>query len=415
MRFQEPFGICQNYPVRVNQWHLEHDLKTISSMGVKWLRTEFDWRKIEPRKGELELEWFDGLVRMCSSMGIHLLPVVAYTPRWMAPRFNLPPDPERFAELVGTLVKRYHHHVKHWEVWNEANSYYFWIGDAKQYAALLTSASAAAKRADPDSKILMCGLADPALPSDDFLFEALSHMDERSLDILNLHAYPGVWNDRRVEHWPALLQSLKRRSEAAGFDKPIWITETGISSRKGDSLADSEQESYLTRAFASLLGSGVVERVFWYRFKDETAEEDYSHDGRFGLVAQGTAFGNMRLAYRGYSRLSRTLPGGMSSLSRAFVLDRPKAGFESYSNLIRTLGQDFELRSSKFDGTGGAVSLRVRSESVRILWEEASDGRPRVSLSGSPPGAGNQDGSAPARKPDRSETGQTAKSRTEVN
>jgi hypothetical protein len=359
-------------------------MRVISRMGVKWLRTEFDWRKLEPVRGQMRFEWFDTLVKLCASMRIRLVPVVTYTPKWMAPRFNMPPEPEPFANLVDALVRRYGHYIKHWEIWNEANSYFFWIGDAAQYATLLESASAAAKRADRESKILMCGLADPARPDTSFLFDVLNRTDGRSVDILNFHAYPGTWNSRMVEDWPSLLLGLKERMGEIGVDKPVWVTETGLSSHEGGSLEDSRQESYLIRAFASLLGSGVLERVFWYRLKDE-ASAGGSSEERFGLLSQDTILGSRKLVYRGYSRLSRTLPPGLGSLAGGVFRDRPKPAFKAYSALIRLLGQDFDCTSSRFDGGAGSVSLRLPEGPVRIFWDGRVDEPPQASVSGSAP------------------------------
>jgi hypothetical protein len=379
--------------VRINPWHLEHDLRVISRMGVKWLRTEFDWRKLEPVRGQMRFEWFDTLVKLCASMRVRLVPVVTYTPRWMAPRFNVPPEPEAFADLVDALVRRYGHYIKHWEIWNEANSYFFWIGDAAQYATLLGSASAAAKRADGESKILMCGLADPARPDMSFLFDVLKRTDGRSVDILNLHAYPGTWNGRMVEDWPSLLIGLKERLAEIGVDKPVWVTETGLSSPEGGSREDTRQESYLIRAFASLLGSGVLERVFWYRLKDEASAGVIPEGDRFGLLSQDTIFGGRRRVYRGYSRLSRTLPSGLGSLAGAVFRDRPKRAFKAYSALIRLLGQDFECTSSRFDGGAGSVSLLLPRGPVQIFWDGRADEPPQASVPGSAPftlGAGQR-------------------------
>jgi Beta-galactosidase/Glycosyl hydrolase catalytic core len=372
--------------VRVNPWHLEHDLRVIRRLGVRWLRTEFDWRKLEPVRGRMKFEWFDTLVKLCESMRIRLVPVVTYTPRWMAPRFNVPPEPEPFADLIEALVRRYGHYVKHWEIWNEANSYFFWMGDAAQYAGLLGSASAAAKRADGESKILMCGLADPARPDMDFLFDVLKRTDGRSVDILNLHAYPGTWNSRAVEDWPSLLTGLRERLVEIGVDKPLWVTETGLSSQEGSFLEDKRQESYLVRAFASLLGSGALERVFWYRLKDEASAGNGPEDDRFGLLTQDTIFGGRKRVYRGYSRLSRTLPSGLGSLAGGVFRDRPKGAFKAYSALIGLLGQDPDCTSSTFDGSGAcSVSLQLPAGPVRIFWDGRAGEIPQASVSGSEP------------------------------
>jgi hypothetical protein len=213
----------------------------------------------------------------------------------------------------------------------------------------------------------------------------LKRTDVHSVDVLNLHAYPGTWNSRRVEDWPPLLLSLKERLREIGVEKPVWVTETGLSSPEGGSREDTRQESYLIRAFASLLGSGVLEKVFWYRLKDEASAGEGPEGDRFGLLEQDTIFGGRRRVYRGYSRLSRTLPPGLGSLAGAVFRDRPKRAFKAYSALIRLLGQDFECTSSRFDSDAGSVLLRLHTGSVRIFWDGRAGELPQASDSGSEP------------------------------
>jgi hypothetical protein len=366
---------------------LAHDLETIRKLGVKWLRTEFDWRKIEPRQGQMSLQWFDALVELCAAKQINLVPVLVYSPKWAAPRFNFPPDPEHFSRFVGALVKRYCNYIKEWEIWNEANSYFFWVGDAKQYATLLTMASRAAKQADPSCKILMCGLADPANPSFTFLFDVLRYSEASCVDILNLHAYPGTWNSRRVEEWPHTLRVLSKELQEIGKSKPIWITETGLASpRKSSEKEDFGQSSYLVRAFASLLASEVVEKVFWYRLKDEKPSrqlgyQDDEREERFGLLNQSSLACGSRTAYRAYSRLSKTLPPRLGGVAGSFFVDRQKPAFNACATIVRTLGHEFETGASRFEGASASVSFQTPSNTIRISWND--DGYPDVSVSAS--------------------------------
>lgn len=382
MNLQEPFGICQNYPRQVSFWHLSHDLEIIRRMGVKWLRTDFDWRKIEPRRGLWKFRWHDALVRLCQIKGINLLPVLINSPKWAAPRFNFPPEEASlFSDFVKKVVKRYHHFIKHWEIWNEANSYFFWVGDPKQYASILTVASRSAKEIDPNAKILLCGLADPARPDPSFLFEVLLHVDENCLDIINLHAYPGTWNGRKIEEWPLFLKNLGRRLDEIGIRKPIWITETGLTSQDDNSnRRESMQASYLIKAFTSLLGSGEVEKVFWYRLKDE--KSPLNADERFGLLTQKTVAENSKLVNRAYSKLARTLPLSAGSLGNKFFIDSRKLAFRSYADLIRLLGNNIETGLSDFGDDVASVSFSNAVHSVRIYWKEDTKGFPLTSVSG---------------------------------
>lgn len=314
--------------------------------------------------------------------GINLVPVLLYSPKWLAPRFNFPPEEiSAFSNFVKRVVSRYHHFIKHWEVWNEANSYYFWVGDTGQYSSILAAASRSAKDVDPEAKILFCGLADPATPDLSFLFNVLRNVEEKCLDVINLHAYPGTWNRRKIEEWPSMLKTLVDRLGKSGVRKPIWITETGLSSQENNSkMRETMQASYLVRAFSSLLGSGEVQKVFWYRLKDEKRASDTEE--RFGLLVQNTMAEGSKLINRAYYKLARTLPLSVGSLGSKFFRDRRKLSFRSYTEFVQLLSNNFESDSSEFGNGSATVSFLTSKRSVKIHWKEGSTDFPRASILG---------------------------------
>jgi hypothetical protein len=335
-------------------------------MGVKWFRTIFDWRKIQPERGQFSFQWYDVLVQMAVERGINLVPVILHTPPWMSPKSNFPPsDLGAFSELMKTLVRRYRSYIKYWEIWNEANSYYFWVGDAYEYSKLLQSGYSAAKSVDPECKILMCGIADQEKNNQEFIFDVINYLGDRSFDIINFHVYPGTWNNRTIEEWPDLLQKYRSRLDGIGINVPIWVTETGFASSKPESV----QASYLIKAISSLLGSGLVERVFWYRMKDDRYDKRIRRDDAFGLFEQNSIVKGWPLAYRAFSKLLRTAPF-LYPLSNTFLVNRYKRAYRIHSMILRLMNQQFEI--GKSNTQKASYSFIGESKTIDVIWNPDS-------------------------------------------
>ena len=72
------------------------------------------------------------------------------------------------------------------------------------------------------------------------------------VDVVAAHGFPLDWNHWPIDEWPARMEDVRSVT-----DKPIWITEVGVSTFG----AEEVQEFGLQRT-AELL-SGRVERVHW--------------------------------------------------------------------------------------------------------------------------------------------------------
>ena len=130
---------------------------------MKLLRVSFGWDAIEEEKDEYNWHFWDEFVRMAvDEYGITLIPYVCYTPRWNATRQDdmefwrsVPQDIDEFGEFMGDLVNRYKDRIETWELWNEPDIEWYWMGDQESFARLLASGSAAVKRADPGATVVL--------------------------------------------------------------------------------------------------------------------------------------------------------------------------------------------------------------------------------------------------------------------
>ena len=86
-KVNNPFGVLEflhwSHPWNNNKYSKRVDLeKTISLMqsaGVGWVRVDFLWGDIEPKKGEFDFAKYDRIVELLKSKGIHILGILHYS------------------------------------------------------------------------------------------------------------------------------------------------------------------------------------------------------------------------------------------------------------------------------------------------------------------------------------------------
>jgi hypothetical protein len=113
--------------------------------GVESARVVFNWAQAQPEAGvEPDFSAIDAKVELAARNGIHLLPVVVYTPDWAArypARHGTPPVfPSDYAAFMTRLVQRYgpegtfwverpdvpRRPLRDWQIWNEPHFDFYW-------------------------------------------------------------------------------------------------------------------------------------------------------------------------------------------------------------------------------------------------------------------------------------------------
>jgi len=233
-------------------WKIEQTLAFAKEAGVRWVKLQFAWSRIEPRRGEFWEEaprtstWdrYDAIVDACEKHGLRVIACLDSAPAWARPAGSeaaaAPDDPALYGEFVATVVKRYRGRIQHYQIWSEPNLASAWGAQpsAVQYVELLRAAYASAKAADPNALILSAPLAPVATSSSgalcdlDYLQDLYSAGAASYFDILSAQAFAG---DRPPEDLPAadainfqrtrLLREVMERSGDVG--KAVWITGFG--------------------------------------------------------------------------------------------------------------------------------------------------------------------------------------------
>ena len=215
--------------------------------------------------------------------------------------------------------------------------------DPTGYANLLKVAYKAVKDADPTATVLNGGMAGNSMP---FLEEIVASGAGNTFDILAIHPYaiPDDLAKGRLESRPDVhkiveVELYKYRAflERHHYNRPIWVTELGWPA--GDWQLDAQaQADYLAQGYAEILATGLIERVFWYSFKDEGPGAGNS----WGLTAWGIGLTDLapkRPAFSAYATsaamLAAAIPKGRIQLGNYSTID----DFETAGAWTRTFNE----------------------------------------------------------------------------
>ena len=312
-----PFGMGIYLGQRWPSSEMEKPAAMARSMGIKWMRDEFNWGHVEPEKGKWNFERFDASVETATRNGISIFGLLCYWAPWAKPHTE--EGIRDYCSYVRRVVGRYKDRVKHWEIWNEPNIF-FWTGTIEQYAELLKAAYDAVKEADPEAKVIGCCTAGTDLNFIEKVFQ-LGGFDK--MDILSIHPY-------RYPHTPEesdYIGELKRADALVrkyGAPKEIWVTEIGWPTHVGaNGSSEKKQAAMIVRTYIQGIASGVMQKTFWYNYRNDGLDVNYN-EHNFGIIRRDhgpkpacVAFGTMTRCLEG-KRFVRALDPAQGVYAHVF-------------------------------------------------------------------------------------------------
>jgi beta-xylosidase len=143
-------------------------------------------------------------------------------------------------------------------LWNEPNNLSHWDfkidPNWKMFAEMVLAAVRAVRNINPDLKIVLGGIS-PIDPNFIRLLGGYGVLD--AIDVVAVHGFPLDWNHWSIHQWPQKIDEIR-----AVTDKPVWVSEAGVSS-----FGAEEVQVFGLEKTAELL-LPLAERVHWYSLFD---------------------------------------------------------------------------------------------------------------------------------------------------
>lgn len=311
-----------------------NDASYMKAGGIGSVRWPVNWALVQPTaKGGYDWSSVDPALEVAARRGLKFLPFLYGTPRWIAGKpTTLPVDSGRarkaWLAFVEAAVKRYgpggefwNEHapsqaavnyvpaisrptpIRTWQVWNEANFFYFaYPVSPSRYAKLLKLTYKEIKAEDPIAKVMLSGLfGDPdeggkkGMDATKFLDALYRVPGIRSyFDAVALHPYAFHVDD--LEELTEELREvvIDNRDPSAA----LYITEMGWGSQNDPQVVAFEQgiqgqARELRKSYAYLIANRHrlnLKGTYWYSWKDNPEYIACSFCDSVGLFRAGKGF-----------------------------------------------------------------------------------------------------------------------------
>lgn len=313
-------------------------LRAQAAAGVTLLRQTFDWSRIEVRRGQYELTYYDDYVLAAARAGIQVMPILfnppafrSSKPRLGAKRGTYPPKSNAaFGRFARAVVRRYGAkgslwkgsnaslrplHVRAWQVWNEPNIEVYWPSgpSGREYAAMVKVVGRAIRRADGRALVVAAGIPQSKLGVrfDRYVGDFLRARGRRYIDAFGVHPYGGT-AAQAIGRIRGVRRFLNRRGARR---VKLWVTEVGWATAGPPgpfTVGPDRQAEYATQLVTSLaaLRRPLKLRGFvFYSWRDATP---YPGGKDFWGLHAGllTIDGARKPAYEAFSAANRAIAGG---------------------------------------------------------------------------------------------------------
>lgn len=289
-----PLAADAGSPFGVNVHAPEHEqlrllLDRAAAAGIGWVRVDFVWAVVEPEPGVERWRIYDELVAAARARNLHVLALIGYTPAWATDGSAISGVPRRvsdWSDFCYRAASRYRGAIDSWEIWNEPNLPRFWSGSRTAYVErILEPAARAIHAANPDARVGGPALAHHVANGRDWhgwLFEVLREAGDE-LDFVTHHLYDLDDGARVLERlvgetrfgadptrWGEVEPSVREVLTRAGFDREVWLTETGwVTTRLDESRQATAYARFLDRWLTGVETPAWPAKTFFYELQDD--------------------------------------------------------------------------------------------------------------------------------------------------
>ncbi|HOV74632.1 MAG TPA: beta-galactosidase [Candidatus Hydrogenedentes bacterium] len=264
--------------------------------GVKWTREEFSWAGIERARGVFDFTFYDQVVNTALKHGISVYGLLSYWSTWT--KAYTEEGIDDFCVWARATVSHFKDRVKHWEIYNEPNIF-FWSGPKELYPVLVKKCYAAIKEADPEAIVLAISTAGVDRK---FIQQCLDA--QAPFDILTIHPYRARLNDAQF------VKEMRSTAELVN-GRPVWITEMGWSTHIGG-VDERAQAQLLARCYLAAVASGAIQNIGWYDFRND-GDDPFYFEANFGTLRTDLT---PKPAYRALATVCRTFDKGKPGMPK---------------------------------------------------------------------------------------------------
>jgi len=243
-----------------------------AALGASTIRLDIELSAVFANpNGPPDWTGLDQDIALARRYHLHVLADLTATPWYMTDcpagtpwdeTYKCPPaNPELWAQQAAEITTHTRGVIETFEIINEPDGAWAFLGTAQQYAAILAAAHDAIHRANPAARVVLGGLMDCGASGMTWLETVLDSLGAGALhafDIANVHIrVPTPAGAAATVHdWLIYLRHQ-------GFSGPLWVTETGypadpaFQTTPGYQQGTISQAEWMTRAVVDMLGAGA--------------------------------------------------------------------------------------------------------------------------------------------------------------
>ncbi len=310
--------------------------------GAEYVRVDVELHGIFGAADGDPPDWthLDRTIALARAHRVKVLGLIRGTPGWLStcrekPKASIcpPRDPARWGELAGEVAAHARGSIDHWEILNEPDARWAFLGSAEDYARMLSAAYGAIKQQAPEAQVVFGGVERPR--EHDWIERVLATPGAdaaQKFDVAAVHLRLRLRNT--LHELPEWLTEWRALLAHHGFHGPIWVTEHGYPAdpafqwdpayRGTDAATGAEAQARLLHDSIPLLAKAGASQIF-ITLRDnlygEYLSEGLTHidDSQPGdPAARRAAFNTVRdlairwdpAAYRRSGAIERAAPGG---------------------------------------------------------------------------------------------------------